>query len=225
MGVVGRDKGHQLPSRSDLNMAAKIRFYRQGAICLDEKALKPILKLGYEKCTAWTKFLCTTERIKEHEKIGKFVVETMDLRERLNEWRSYGTWVITWPVDENWSPDVIKEICASCAKQFKEGRGRVVTAWTSCVQSNVDKWTSMIGVWRTIDQTLARGAGKHQFFATSGATVVNGKIFAAMSSPKSCIQFYGKYIGVGNAGFLYETIKQQVSSLQLMPMYAPPRMS
>ncbi|KHJ87342.1 hypothetical protein OESDEN_12886 [Oesophagostomum dentatum] len=68
-----------------------------------------------------------------------------DLHEKLSEWRSYGTWVITWPVDENWSPDVIKGICASCAKQFKKG-GRVVTAWIPCVQNNIDKWTIMMGV-------------------------------------------------------------------------------
>ncbi|KHJ98093.1 hypothetical protein OESDEN_01922 [Oesophagostomum dentatum] len=64
-------------SRSDLDLSKKIRFYRQGAICLDENALKPILRLAYEKCTAWTEFICTTERIQEHEKVERFAIERM----------------------------------------------------------------------------------------------------------------------------------------------------
>ncbi|EYB96270.1 hypothetical protein Y032_0152g2897 [Ancylostoma ceylanicum] len=193
-------------SRSDLDTTTKIRFYRQGAICLDEGALKPVLRLAYERCASWTQFVCENEGINEHEKVEKFVVEKMydaalqalkkdldeeikqtrpqkdgplgfaapewastlekdgmkggihtvvvrsfkELREKLNEWRSYGTWVITLPVDENWTPEEIKEICTACAEHLTEG-GKIVIAWTPCVQANATVWPKMLGVWRTVD--------------------------------------------------------------------------
>ncbi|KHJ98166.1 hypothetical protein OESDEN_01855 [Oesophagostomum dentatum] len=265
-------------SRSDLDLATKIRYYRQGAICLDEAALKPILKLAYEKCTAWTEFVCTTEKIKEHEKIEKFAVESMyevafqalkrelaedekanrlakegptgftapewaavlekddikggvdttvvrtfkDIWEKLNERPTYGMWVITWSIDnKKWSPDIIKEICASCAKH-KE-RGKIVTAWTPRIEANESVWREMIGVGRTVDQTLANGAARNQFYPTSNTVRINGKLYAEINSPESCIHFYGKYAGVGNARYLYATIRHRVPSLQLNSMYAPPR--
>ncbi|KIH44622.1 hypothetical protein ANCDUO_25352, partial [Ancylostoma duodenale] len=132
--------------------------------------------MAYERCTAWTEFLCETERIKEHEKVENLNVEKMyndapralkqdlkegtkevrpikdgpagfaapewastlerdgmksgihtvvvrnfkELREKLNEWRSYGSWVITWPADEKWSSKKIKEICSACAQHLVE---------------------------------------------------------------------------------------------------------
>ncbi|KIH55035.1 hypothetical protein ANCDUO_14816 [Ancylostoma duodenale] len=252
-------------NRSDINLATKIRFYRQGAICLDEAALTPVLRLAYERCTAWTEFVCENEGIKKHENVEKSVVEKMydaalqalkedleeetkqarpekdgplgfaapesasalendgtkggihtavvrnfmESREKPNEWRSYGTWVITWPVDENWTAEKIKEICSACAQHLTEG----------------GKIPNMLGESRTVDQTLARYARRDQFFATSSAIVMDNKIFAEVGSPESSIQFYSKYADVGNARYLYENVRLRVPSLQLPQMYAPPRTS
>ncbi|KHJ93464.1 hypothetical protein OESDEN_06627 [Oesophagostomum dentatum] len=110
--------------------------------------------------------------------------------------------------------DTVVEICASCAKQFKEG-GKIVTAWTPCMEANESAWREMIGVWRTVDQTLANGAARNQFYPTSNTVRINGKLCAEIGSPESCIQFYGKYAEVGNAMYLYETIRHRVPSLQL----------
>ncbi|KIH44656.1 hypothetical protein ANCDUO_25317, partial [Ancylostoma duodenale] len=45
------------------------------------------------------------------------------LREKLNEWRSYGTSVITWPVDENWTAEKNKgnlhRVCAAFDRRWK----------------------------------------------------------------------------------------------------------
>ncbi|EYC18252.1 hypothetical protein Y032_0028g1760 [Ancylostoma ceylanicum] len=264
--------------RHDIDLPKKIKLFRRGNTCLDETALKPILKLAYNRCTAWTEFLCSTECISEHKDIDKFSVQQMyddalrnfkdelakenqntptvkegpvgfaapecaavlerdgmkggvqtavvktfkDLREKLNEWRSFGTWVVTWPIDEKWSEEKIKEICAAMAEHLKEG-GRIVTAWTPCVQSNAEAWKRLHGVWKTTDEMIKNSASEKQFFPTSGAVTIKGKMYAEIGSPEASLQFYGKYAGVGNARYLYETIRQAAKEAQLPTMYAPPR--
>nr|CDJ89284.1 unnamed protein product [Haemonchus contortus] len=50
-------------------MAARIKFWKDGTICLDEEALQKVIRLTYDKCMDWTEFVCVTEGIKHHEKI------------------------------------------------------------------------------------------------------------------------------------------------------------
>lgn len=61
--------------RTDIDTASKIKFWKDGAVCLDEEALKKVLRLAYEKCLEWTEFICVTEEIKKHEKIDDFGFE------------------------------------------------------------------------------------------------------------------------------------------------------
>ncbi|KHJ79738.1 hypothetical protein OESDEN_20606, partial [Oesophagostomum dentatum] len=265
-------------SRHDIDLPTKIKLFRRGAVCLDEAALKPVLKLAYNRCTAWTEFICSTESIASHKEIEGFFVHAMydkafqdlkrelqdenrrpqtvksgpvgfaapecavvlerdgmkggiqtavvrnfkELRERLNEWRTFGTWVLVWPIDEKWTQDKITEIVTAIAEHLREG-GRVVTAWTPCVQSNFEAWSRMRGLWKTLDESIKNTATEEQFFPTSGAVEYNGKIFAAIGSPEICLPFYGKYAGVGNARTLFENIRYAARNANLPSLYAPPR--
>nr|CDJ98287.1 gag, pol and env protein precursor [Haemonchus contortus] len=61
--------------RTDIEMAAKIKFWKDGTICLDEEALQKVIRLAYEKCMDWTEFVCVTEGIKRHERIEDYGFE------------------------------------------------------------------------------------------------------------------------------------------------------
>lgn len=77
--------------RQDIDIAQKIKLYRQGAVCLNGKALKNILKFAYDRCTTWTEFLCETHSIRKHQPMEKHHVEDLydaalkELKEELNE--------------------------------------------------------------------------------------------------------------------------------------------
>ncbi|KHJ94799.1 hypothetical protein OESDEN_05268 [Oesophagostomum dentatum] len=60
-------------SRHDIDLPTKIRLFRRGAVCLDEVALKPVLKLAYNRCTAWTEFICSRESIASHKEVEGFL--------------------------------------------------------------------------------------------------------------------------------------------------------
>nr|CDJ90476.1 unnamed protein product [Haemonchus contortus] len=61
--------------RMDLDMASKIKFRKDGAVCLDEEALQIVLRVAYSKCLDWTEFICMTDGIRKHEKIESFGFE------------------------------------------------------------------------------------------------------------------------------------------------------
>lgn len=77
--------------RQDIDIAQKIKLYRQGAVCLNGKALKNILKFAYDRCTTRTEFLCETHSIRKHQPMEKHHVEDLydaalkGLKEELNE--------------------------------------------------------------------------------------------------------------------------------------------
>uniref|UniRef100_A0A7I4Z234 RNA-directed DNA polymerase n=1 Tax=Haemonchus contortus TaxID=6289 RepID=A0A7I4Z234_HAECO len=61
--------------RTDIEMAAKIKFWKGGTNCLDEEALQKVIRLAYDKCMDWTEFVRVTEGIKQHEKIEDYGFE------------------------------------------------------------------------------------------------------------------------------------------------------
>ncbi|EYC34973.1 hypothetical protein Y032_1220g3764 [Ancylostoma ceylanicum] len=61
--------------RTDIDMASKIKFWKDGAMCLDEEALGKVLRVAYDRCLDWTEFICVTEGIKKHEKIDAYGFE------------------------------------------------------------------------------------------------------------------------------------------------------
>ncbi|VDP23128.1 unnamed protein product [Heligmosomoides polygyrus] len=80
--------------RRDIDTASKIKFWKYGAVCLDEEALKKLLRLAYEKCLEWTEFICVTEEIKKHEKIDDFGFEAT--YDAALKGRPFGTFWNTW---------------------------------------------------------------------------------------------------------------------------------
>ncbi|VDO66202.1 unnamed protein product [Haemonchus placei] len=61
--------------RMDLDMASKIKFWKDGAVCLDEEALQIVLRVAYSKGLDWTEFICMTDGIRKHEKIASYGFE------------------------------------------------------------------------------------------------------------------------------------------------------
>ncbi|EYC27464.1 hypothetical protein Y032_0009g745 [Ancylostoma ceylanicum] len=61
--------------RTDIDTASKIKFWKDGAMCLDEEALGKVLRVAYDRCLDWTEFICVTEGIKKHEKIDAYGFE------------------------------------------------------------------------------------------------------------------------------------------------------
>ncbi|VDP07470.1 unnamed protein product [Heligmosomoides polygyrus] len=62
--------------RGDIDVASKIKFWKEGAVCLDEEALVSVLRIAYDKCVDWTEFVCATDGIKKHERIDGYGFET-----------------------------------------------------------------------------------------------------------------------------------------------------
>ncbi|VDL72315.1 unnamed protein product [Nippostrongylus brasiliensis] len=55
--------------RTDVSVAQKIQYHKNGVVVLDAGALCSVLRLAYDTCTDWTEFLCTTKRIVTHPAI------------------------------------------------------------------------------------------------------------------------------------------------------------
>ncbi|VDO97997.1 unnamed protein product [Heligmosomoides polygyrus] len=62
--------------RGDIDAASKIKFWKEGAVCLDEEALVSVLRLADDKCVDWTEFVCVTDGIKKHERTDDYGFET-----------------------------------------------------------------------------------------------------------------------------------------------------
>ncbi|VDL67206.1 unnamed protein product, partial [Nippostrongylus brasiliensis] len=131
-------------------------MHREGAICLEDRALKEVLKMAYNKCIDWTDFISYTRRINQHAPIqshyfeksynealrivwqelnddeirsrpqkqgpvgyiagegaaalekdgqkGDIVTKVATSFERLlevmEEWPTFRSWVVTWPIDQ-----------------------------------------------------------------------------------------------------------------------------
>ncbi|VDP46727.1 unnamed protein product [Heligmosomoides polygyrus] len=62
--------------RGDIDVASEIKFWKEGAVCLDEEALVSVLRLAYDKCVDWTEFVCVTHGMEKHERIDDYGFET-----------------------------------------------------------------------------------------------------------------------------------------------------
>uniref|UniRef100_A0A8L8JWG3 DDE Tnp4 domain-containing protein n=1 Tax=Heligmosomoides polygyrus TaxID=6339 RepID=A0A8L8JWG3_HELPZ len=90
-------------------------------------------------------------------KIGiraKVVVTFQQLKEQVVEWKSFGTWVIIWPLDIHADQKDIEAI-ALAAQQHLEAGGRTVTAWPPVSSQNRAKWIVMSKLWRALDEKFS----------------------------------------------------------------------
>ncbi|WKX89505.1 hypothetical protein Q1695_008845 [Nippostrongylus brasiliensis] len=51
-------------------------IWKDGAVCLDEEAVRKVLRLAYDRCLDRTKFICVIEEIRSHERIEDFGFDT-----------------------------------------------------------------------------------------------------------------------------------------------------
>lgn len=65
--------------RTDIDTAMKIKFWKDGAVCLDEEALQRVLRMAYERCLDWTEFICFTQEDREEAREDRRLCVRLDL--------------------------------------------------------------------------------------------------------------------------------------------------
>ncbi|KAL6727072.1 hypothetical protein Aduo_008986 [Ancylostoma duodenale] len=63
--------------RTDVDLGGKIKLYREGAICIEAKALEKVLKFAFDKCTTWTEFICSRSGVRKHTPVESYEVTRM----------------------------------------------------------------------------------------------------------------------------------------------------
>ncbi|VDL81348.1 unnamed protein product [Nippostrongylus brasiliensis] len=61
--------------RTDVDVTTAVKFWKDGAACLEEETLQNVLRLAYDKCLDWTEFICVTEGKKKQQKIESYGLE------------------------------------------------------------------------------------------------------------------------------------------------------
>ncbi|VDP15422.1 unnamed protein product [Heligmosomoides polygyrus] len=234
-----REKGHL---ETDIDMTSKIKFWKDGALCLDEEALQVLsFELTYDAALKkLKKELAEEEKEKRPIKEGptafaapasatlleedgpkrgictRVATSFKQLREVLMEWKANTIWVLVWPVDLGLKKDDIFAIVKACDEHFEEG-GRIVGVWPPIVEKTLNKWKAMSEIWTMLDETLAKRAGTGQFVRTASSKIENGHVFCEVGSPESTLYFYGSDCTVGCAKMLYETIRKRICSVVPLP--------
>lgn len=149
--------------------------------------------------------------------ITKVAVSYVKLRETLLNWRTFGTWILVFPIEDRGDSTVFEDIVKLVKAHLEEG-GRVVTAWTPLTAQNLSKWISMSELWKTLDSTFGKFAGPDQMMPTARNMIVDGKVYMEAGCPEATAQFYKAHPGVAAAKHLYEAIRRQVPQAELLEL-------
>ncbi|VDP23174.1 unnamed protein product [Heligmosomoides polygyrus] len=98
--------------------------------------------------------------------ITKVTTTFSHLKDILEDWNSFGTWIIVYPIEGRGEKAVIEGVVNLAKKHVEEG-GVVVTAWTPVTSQNAVKWTSMIRLWTAMDAVLSRCGGPDHVITTA----------------------------------------------------------
>ncbi|CAJ0606662.1 unnamed protein product [Cylicocyclus nassatus] len=184
---------------AQLREGSKIKFWKDGAVCMDPDGLRKLLRVAYKRCIDWTEFICENEGIRRHERIDNYEFDRIydaafrrakmelegeeqghgpvkeggtafaapasalllerdgpkrgiltrvattfnQLKEVLQEWKDYRTWVIVWPKDQLAVNSDLCEVMKTCVQQFEEG-GKIVTVWPPIMEKIADEWKKLI---------------------------------------------------------------------------------
>ncbi|EYB97728.1 hypothetical protein Y032_0138g2082 [Ancylostoma ceylanicum] len=153
--------------------------------------------------------------------ITKAIVTFEEMEHTLCEWRTFGTWVLVWPIDKHPLENTIENILRCIIDHMKAG-GKVVTAWTPIVENNCVDWYAMRDLWVFMDDTLKKCAGVGQMFTTARNHVKQGRVFLETGAPEGSAQYYGTYKGVGLAKYLYVAIKRTATGA-ILPSFPDDR--
>ncbi|KAL6731329.1 hypothetical protein Aduo_002203 [Ancylostoma duodenale] len=136
----------------------------------------------------------------------QIVTTFIHVRDALDRWKHYKNWVIVWPAEPGVHREVVKEVVKRCKTQFEEG-GTIVSAWMPLLSSNAVAWMASIGLWETIEATLARLAKSGQFYTTASSRIENGRVFTEAGAPEGSVSYYTRKPVVQCAKMLYDAIK------------------
>ncbi|VDP35703.1 unnamed protein product [Heligmosomoides polygyrus] len=113
--------------------------------------------------------------------ITKVVLSYGALKDVLKDWKTFGTWIIVYPIEAKGRKDVISEIVKLIKLHLQAG-GRIITAWTPITAQKEEKWLSMTKLWRTLDDMILKFGGNEQVVVTASNIVKDGKLFVEQNS-------------------------------------------
>lgn len=102
------------------------------------------------------------------------IVSFRQLSELLVEWKSFGIWVIVWPLDTHAEHEDIKAV-ALAAKQHMQSGGKIVTAWPPLTIQNRVKWMILSKLLKILDESLLACGGFKQMAVTSSNRIEGAK--------------------------------------------------
>ncbi|VDL70759.1 unnamed protein product [Nippostrongylus brasiliensis] len=160
---------------------------------------------------------CARMLQQDGEKIGivaRVTVTFRQLSELVVEWKSFGTWIIVWPLDAHAEQADIETVALAICQHMQSG-GKIVTALPPLSAHNRTKWVVISKLWRTLDETLLASAGVGQMAATASNKIEGNRVFLEEGTPESAGQYYHPYVGAAAAKYLYEVIRRRAPRMSL----------
>ncbi|VDP44095.1 unnamed protein product [Heligmosomoides polygyrus] len=146
------------------------------------------------------------------------MVTTFDrLMELLEEWSTFRTWVMVWPLDARMDEDKMKRLLKITREHLQNG-GKVVTIWPPINERNSAKWRELAELWSTLDNALERIDDGNQVFRTASSVTVDGRLYIEAGSPEGSGQFFTSHIGAGVPKYVYEAARKKAVGAMLPPL-------
>lgn len=146
------------------------------------------------------------------------MVTTFDrLMELLEEWSTFRTWVMVWPLDARMDEDKMKRLLKITREHLQNG-GKVVTIWPPINERNSAKWRELAELWSTLDNALERIDDGNQVFRTASSVTVDGRLYIEAGSPEGSGQFFTSHIGTGVPKYVYEAARKKAVGAMLPPL-------
>ncbi|EYB86338.1 hypothetical protein Y032_0281g1262 [Ancylostoma ceylanicum] len=128
--------------------------------------------------------------------------------EVLEEWSTFRSWVIVWPIDSRMNEERSKKLL-KLAKTHLESGGKIVTVWPPVNEKNETKWRAVAELWNTLDDALLKIDVGNNVFTTSSVKIIEGKIFIEAGSPEGSGQFFTNHVGAGVPKYVYEAARKK----------------
>ncbi|EYB96097.1 hypothetical protein Y032_0153g2905 [Ancylostoma ceylanicum] len=151
--------------------------------------------------------------------INTKVILTLDrLLDVLEEWSTFKTWVLVWPLAMNVKSDVPKKLLTLSKKYLEEG-GEIVTAWPPITSKNQSKWHGISDLWKSFDEALVKcdcvGQVVGQVVTIASNMWKHGKLFIEAGAPEGLTQYFNSYVGTALPKYIYEAIRKRAVGVQL----------
>ncbi|VDP06617.1 unnamed protein product [Heligmosomoides polygyrus] len=149
--------------------------------------------------------------------LTKMVSSFDRMLELLEEWSSFRTWVIVWPLDSKMDVDKTKRLLKLARGHLQSG-GKLVTVWPSINEKNAPKWKELMDLWSALDSALERIDNGNQVFKATNLITVEGRLYIEASSPEGSGQFFTSHVGAGVPKYVYEAARKKAVGAMLPPL-------